>query len=381
MIALVALEAGCLQRPNATQLLGLNASVFSAWQISVVDPSTLQASKSTTLSTPALAGIAAGSAALALILAAAVFIRCRKRRNRANKAGISPRWVKDRRRSSFSFKCRNILASPLSPKFFSDLPPVHEQRQPYGSLEEQMATMSHVNRAPDGRYYIESKPRIESFPYESSLDGRRTRDTSSSLQSTLVSDQHYEQELHVPKKRGPLHRTLMALDTSEAGLSPPPATHHHSPRANEAGYSPSAPRYAPALSATPGPYPGGINRTPTTSPAPSFNNTHHRGSPKPPKTTMSSQGSGYPSNNNSRKSPSGTSPQPSQHGWPSARSAQEPWFPPPPGAAGLAPGAAKSARKVSLGAVGAAAKKGRRESGSPVESKQIRMAFAAPPGR
>lgn len=360
------LEAGCIQTPNATTLLGVNDSVFSGWQISVVDPSTLnKSSSSTTLSTAALAGIAAGGAALLIIGAAIIFIRCRKRRNRAND-GINPRWIKDKRRSSFSFKCRNILASPLSPKFFSDLPPV-EEHQPYGSLEEQMAGMSTINRASNGRYYIQSKAGLHTHPYETSLDGRRTRDTSSSLQSTLVPDQW--EDLNIPKKRGMSNKTLMTLDTTEAGLSPPPAI-YQSPKANEFGGSPAATRAVPAINTTT--YPP-ANYTPITaaSPAPSFNRT----SPKPRTTTMSSQGSGYPT---SRRSPQPISPQVQPHGWPSARSTQEPWFPPPPGSESSP--STKYGRKVSLGAVGSL-KKGKRESGSPVESKQIRVAFSGPPQR
>lgn len=388
----MALEAGCKQRPNTTELLGINDSVFSEWLISVVDPETEKNSKNAaTLNTAALVGIAAGGA-VALIMVVILLVRCRRRKIRAN-VGMNPHWgkVKDRRRSSFSFKCRNILASPLSPKFFSDLPPV-EEHQPYGSLEEQMAGMSTINRGPDGRYYIESKPKYQTHPYESSLGGMRSRDTSSSLQSTLVPDQL--DDLHIPKKRG---LSNMTIDTTEAGLSPPPAI-YQSPKANEFGISPSIiTRLTPAPNNknnnsynyntntntnTAPPYNPAANRTPTTSPAPTFNN---RNSPKPrtaaatPTTTMSSQGSGYP--NRGQSPGSNSSPLVPQHAWPSAssRSAQEPWFPPPP--TGLSPATSpKNGRKVSLGAVGPA-KKGTRESGSPVESKQIRVAFSGPPQR
>lgn len=379
----MALEAGCDQRPSSTELLGINDSVFSEWRISVVDPADVKNSKnSPTLSTAALVGIAAGGAVF-LIIVVFYLVRCRRRKIRAN-VGMNPRWgkAKDRRRSSFSFKCRNILASPLSPKFFSDLPPV-EEHQPYGSLEEQMAGMSTINRGSDGRYYIESKPKYQAYPYESSLDGIRTRDTSSSLQSTLVPDQL--DDLHVPKKRGMSNKSLMTIDTTEAGLSPPPAI-YQSPKANEFGISPSiTTRLAPAPNnnynnnhttanaATP--YNPAANHTPTTSPAPTFPN---RNSPKPkPTTTMSSQGSGYP--NRGQSPGSSSSPLVPQHAWPSARSGQEPWFPPPPGS-GPPATSPKNGRKVSLGAVGAA-KKGTRESGSPVESKQIRVAFPGPPQR
>lgn len=366
--ALVALEAGCLQRPNATDLLGLSDSVFSTSLVQIVASSTAnKSSDPPVLSTAAIAGIAAGGGAILILVAAIIFVRCRKRRNRA-KVGMKPRWGKDKRRSSFSFKCRNILASPLSPKFFTDLPPVDEH-QPYGSLEEQMAGMSTINRAPDGRYYIETKPTYQVHPYETSLDGRRTQDTLSSLHSTLVSEPW--EDLHVAKKRGVANKAIpMTIDTTEAGLSPPPAT-HLSPKANEFGISPTMNRIAAAIHTTP--YtPANNTAATTTSLAQSLNN---RSSPKPPAktTTMSSQGSGYPS----RKSPESSSSPLVQHGWPSARGTPEPWFPPPPPSG---PSPSKYGRKVSLGAVGTA-RKGKRESGSPVESKQVQIVFPGPPQR
>lgn len=370
--ALVALEAGCLQRPNTTDLLGLSASVFSTSLVQIVDPSTVNQSNSTPiLSTAAIAGIAAGGAAVLILIAAVIFVRCRKRRNRAN-IGMKPRWGKDKRRSSFSFKCRNILASPLSPKFFTDLPPVEENHQPYGSLEEQMAGMSTINRGPDGRYYIETKPKYQTHPYETALDGRRTQDTLSSLQSTLVSEPW--DDLHVAKKRGMANKAPMTIDTTEAGLSPPPAA-HQSPKANEFGISPtSRTRLAPAININNNtqynPPATTMNDTPKTTTSPNFN----RGSPKPKTTTMSSQGSGYPS----RRSPEIPSPLAQQRGWPSARMTPEPWFPPPP-PSGPSP-SSRYGRKVSLGAVGST-KKGKRESGSPVESKQVQVVFPGPPQR
>ncbi|KAJ4423831.1 hypothetical protein N0V82_001570 [Gnomoniopsis sp. IMI 355080] len=362
--SLVALDAGCLQRPNTSDLLGLSDSVFSTSLVQIVDPSTLNNNDAApALSTAAIAGIAAGGAAVLIIIAAIIFVRCRKRRNRAN-LGIKPRWGKDKRRSSFSFKCRNILASPLSPKFFTDLPPVEENHQPYGSLEEQMAGMSTINRAPDGRYYIETKPKYQTHPYETALDGRRTQDTLSSLQSTLVSEPW--DDLHVAKKRGPANRSPMTIDTTEAGLSPPPAA-HQSPKANEFGISPISTRLAPAINTS---YTTPVNNAPATiSPVQSFS----RSSPKPKTTTMSSQGSGYPS----RKSPETSSPLVQQHGWPSSRGTPEPWFPPPPPSG---PSPSKYGRKVSLGAVGST-RKGKRESGSPVESKQVQVVFPGPPQR
>lgn len=379
--ALVALEAGCRQRPNATDLLGLSGSVFSSDVVQIVDPSTLKKSTNPTqLSTAAIAGIAAGGVALVALVAAIVFVRCRRRRNRSGIRG-KPRWDKShKRRSSFSFKCRNILASPLSPKFFTDLSPVEEHQQQYGSLDAQMSGVS-ANAAPStqGRYYIESKPKIQHHPYETALNGWRSQD-SAPEQTSVVPDQW--NTIHFPekkKKEGPPKKGPITINTTEAALSPPPAA-HRSPRANQFGISPSATQYSPAVGPvlhTP------VDRKTTTTPSPS--QTHHHGrSPRSHTTTMSSQGSGYPSFN-SQGLPSSSSPlmrqQQQQHGWPGAREGSEPWFPPPPTSAppplSSSSSSSKFSRKVSPGNV----RRGKRESGSPVESKQIQVAFPAPPQR
>lgn len=376
----MALEAGCRQRPNATDLLGLSGSVFSSSVVQLVDPSTLKSTSPTQLSTAAIAGIAAGGVALVVLVAAIVFVRCRSRRNRSG-IGRKPRWDKShRRRSSFSFKCRNILASPLSPKFFTDLSPVEEHPQQYGSLDAQMSGVSaNVVPSTHDRYYIESKSKIQHPPYETALNGWRSKD-SAPEQMAVVPDRW--NTLTFPEKKSPPKKGPITINTTEAALSPPPAA-HQSPRANQFGISPSATQqYSPAG--------GPVLHTPvdhkTTTPSPS--QTHHGRSPRSNTTTMSSQGNGYPSLNNQSfsslppplSSSSSSSPltRQQQHGWPGAREGPEPWFPPPP-TSSSAPSSSlsKFSRKVSPGNV----RRGKRESGSPVESKQIQVLFPAPPQR
>ncbi|KAF3770873.1 hypothetical protein M406DRAFT_59717 [Cryphonectria parasitica EP155] len=254
--ALVALNAGCTQKPNATDPLGLSASVFSSSVIQAVDPSTVNKSTSGfSLSTAAIGGIVAGGVAVLILVAVVIFFRCRKRKN-----GISsrrtPRWARDKRRSSFSFKC--LVDRPVT----------------------------------EGRYFIETKPRLERHPYETAIDGWKAQD---------------------------------------AKLAPPPAA-HPSPKENTFDISPSSTQHSTRY----------------------YSPAEHSSSPS----QESSRGHQQ------------------QHGWPSAREIQEPWFPPPP-PPGPPPSTTKFGRKVSPGTV----RKGKRESGSPVESKQIQTWFPGPPQR
>ncbi|KND93858.1 hypothetical protein TOPH_01832 [Tolypocladium ophioglossoides CBS 100239] len=89
---LIALEAGCKQKPAPGLLLGLNATVFSNTTIQITQPSSSPAgsgsssSPSTPLSTPAIAAIAIGGLVALALAAACVFVQLRKRRNRAARA-------------------------------------------------------------------------------------------------------------------------------------------------------------------------------------------------------------------------------------------------------------------------------------------------------
>lgn len=372
----MALEAGCEQRPNGTTRLGLSGSVSSNDLIDIVAPSTSKTPEgSSSFSTAAIAGIACGGAALIAIVVVVLCIRCRRRRNRSD-GYMNPRWRKGhKRRSSFSFKCRNILASPLTPKFFSDLSPV-EEYQGNPSLDAQIAGAVGTQQ---GRYYIESKPKPQRHPYETALNGERSQShipEQMSMTEAGFPDQwnNYRLEKKATPKKVPI-----TINTTDAALALPPAA-HKSPRNNVFNISPaSSTQYSSASPATAALYTPVADYTQrTTSPS----QTSYR-STKSKTTTMSSQGNGYPNLNNQGS----TSPllrqqqqQQQQHptqqrGWPSARERQEPWFPPPPPSGPPPSSSARFGRKVSSGV----ARKGRRESGSPVESKQIQVSFPAPP--
>lgn len=403
-LALVALGAGCAQRPNTTDALGLTGSVFSGSVIEIVDPSTSsEAGNAAPLSTVAIAGIAVGGCALAAIIAAILFVRCRRRKNRAGLLR-KPRWDKShKRRSSFSFKCRNILASPLSPKFFRDLDPVEEQHEPYGSLNAQVSGGSAGRASDAGRYYIETKPRLERHPYETSLEGWQNQGIGVADQYAATGPDRWNTYGALPEKTRISRKGHMTIDTTEAALAPPPPT-HPSPRANSFGISPSAlstsslpqqqqqqqhykasPTGGSSYYYSPEDLYRVASATTNTNKiiAPANNVSPSRGPANPKTTTMSSQGSGYPS----LRGQGSASPlmRQQRHGYPGAGdTAPEPWFPPPPSSSeGPRPGSSSAAapkfgmRKVSPGTT----RRGKRESGSPVESKQIQISFPGPPQR
>ncbi|KAF4838198.1 hypothetical protein CGCTS75_v000936 [Colletotrichum tropicale] len=123
---LVALGAGCQQRPDPGTLIGLNQTVFTKGVISVVDPkdaASADKKDNATIPMTTIIGIVVGAVVLLLLIAGCVFIQYRKRRARR---GINPelsRRAKGHRPvSSLSFRCQTHL-TPKTPNFF----PVEEE--------------------------------------------------------------------------------------------------------------------------------------------------------------------------------------------------------------------------------------------------------------
>lgn len=380
--ALVALQAGCLQRPNVTSKLGLSDSVFSPRIVKIVDPSTQDDSAdSVQLSTAAIAGIAIGAAVLLLVIAAIIFIRIRRRKNRTN-LGIEPRWGRSnkshKRNSSFSFHCRKILASPMSPKFFKDdLTPVKEN-EAYGSLDamtqSQVSGVSPASDAPAGRYFIETRQRPSYEPCWSPQGPPPSFHTFGA--PAMIPEQPDQQpSLSIPEKKGFSEKAPLSIDTTL--VAPPPA--RQSPRNDVfAALIASSQPVPPSLPLRTTPYvPSSRGSIASTTSPQSSGVGGNKVRPKASTTTMSSQGSGYPS----MVTPSSASPLMRQkHGWPSPREAADAcWFPPPP-PSGPPPKSSLPAKNGRKGA-GGSGKKARRESGSPVETQQIQISFPAPPQR
>ncbi|KAI0868895.1 hypothetical protein GGS24DRAFT_190267 [Hypoxylon argillaceum] len=119
---LVALEAGCNQRPAAGAVVGLSDTVFSATQINAVDTgSSASKGKQSALPTTTIVGIAVGAAVVILAIAGFFFVRHRKRRNRRLRLeGDTPQGSGlgrgQHRASELSFRCQTHL-TPRSPAF------------------------------------------------------------------------------------------------------------------------------------------------------------------------------------------------------------------------------------------------------------------------
>lgn len=137
---LVALDAGCKQRPPTGTLIGLNDTIFSTTMISAVDPATEATTeeKGSSLSVTQIAGIAIGAVVVILALAGFLFVRCRKRRNRrliiggARTSTTGQKRSRHRPASSLSFRCQTHL-TPRSP-FFPNDTPIEEEKPHVGAF-------------------------------------------------------------------------------------------------------------------------------------------------------------------------------------------------------------------------------------------------------
>ncbi|KAM0388102.1 hypothetical protein ACHAQC_010127 [Fusarium culmorum] len=86
---LIALEAGCQQRPHPSTTLGLNGTVFSDRSISILDPSaSLAPGDNHELPNTSIAAIAVGVVAFLLITAGCIFMQYRKHTSYATNTWI-----------------------------------------------------------------------------------------------------------------------------------------------------------------------------------------------------------------------------------------------------------------------------------------------------
>ncbi|KAK2058541.1 LPXTG-domain-containing protein [Colletotrichum caudatum] len=122
---LIALGAGCQQRPDPGKLVGLNSTVFTKGTVTAVDPrDTTKPAKDGNPALPmtAIVGIVIGAVVAFLFVAGCTFIQWRKRKARREGRGINPelsRRAKGHRPvSSLSFRCQTHL-TPKTPNFFS----------------------------------------------------------------------------------------------------------------------------------------------------------------------------------------------------------------------------------------------------------------------
>lgn len=149
---LIALKAGCQQRPNPSTTLGLNDTVFSDRSISILDPSaSLAPGDNHELPNTSIAAIAVGVVAFLLITAGCIFMQYRKRKN------LYPR----NRRSSLSFRCQTRL-TPRTPGFH-DLPPYMDEER--NISKSSLWSPSSVVRSPKENHKLGIITTIVSIPH------------------------------------------------------------------------------------------------------------------------------------------------------------------------------------------------------------------------
>ncbi|WQF79792.1 hypothetical protein CDEST_04806 [Colletotrichum destructivum] len=231
---LIALGAGCKQRPDPGKLVGLNDTVFTKGMITVIDPKdaeTPEKDESPGLSTTAIVGIVIGSVVALVLVAGCAFIQYRKRKARREGRGINPelsRRAKGHRPvSSLSFRCQTHL-TPKTPNFFSieEEDPQNEKR-PHESAHEVAHYQPHQHHQ-DATSGTVSKPSLW-MPHNS----------ISSLQSSAAPTSYTD--------RKPAHKETLPLASITTSLPVIPLK-AHSPRFNMS--SPQDDYYATPTSTT-----------------------------------------------------------------------------------------------------------------------------------
>jgi hypothetical protein len=344
----VALEAGCRQQPAPGVLLGLNETIFSTNQVSIVDPKTLEQVQSTkpALETPAIVGIAAGGLVLVLVIAGLTFVCMRKRRNRRARAKAEADFYSrfTRHNRSSSFQCQT---HKISPRFW-----------PGVGAEEGVSTP--MADSPDAQPYHSSsiwKPHGPEYPPYTDDD-----------------------TAHISKKAAmaavPLHHITTSVPPPPQAYASPASAEkvYHSPSDFKSPLSPESARSTSALLPSVKPY------------VPADHGVHVQGSPD--------HSFGTPTSATGKGAGTGMTPMLKSQGWPLAEPTTTPvpqqqqqqkgqkhiiklgnsFSPPPP-----PPPPLKTSRSSGLLTGKKGAKAG--GTGSPVESWEIQTAFAAPPKR
>lgn len=150
---LVALEAGCNQRPTPGVAIGLSDTVFSTTQINAIDPvSKTSKDNQAALPTTTIVGIAVAAAVVILAIAGFCFVCHRKRRNRrvrlegGARSGSSLRRGQHRPASSLSFRCQTHL-TPRSPAFPSQFhSAIEEEEKGYSDPHPALTAESPVSK-------------------------------------------------------------------------------------------------------------------------------------------------------------------------------------------------------------------------------------------
>lgn len=352
-------------------------------------------------------GIAVGAVVFVLVVASCILIQSHKWKKRAA-ISTKPRWGSTpkthKRKSSFSFRCRHILSSPISPKFFrDDLTPVEENNQ-YGSLDQMASSQVSgiTGEEQSNRYFIESKTKPQRYAYEPAWSPQYA---PPSFQSFAAPSEKTEEPGQQTSPDTSERRYIETKSKPQRFAYEPAWSPQYAPQSFQSFGAPpenlkelgqqTAPKPPLSINTAPAP-PEPARRSPKQDtfsvlkaihdPFPPLRSTSStpadlrsaasspiqapNGRSRPRLTTMSSQGSGYPT----FQSPTVSSPLVKQKsGWPSPRDNPDGWsLPPSPPA--LSASSVKYGRKTSGSSM-----RRRREGGSPVESRGIQVAFPSPP--
>jgi hypothetical protein len=203
--SLVALDAGCQQKPEIGHTLGLNGSVFSPTIIGIVDPASVVSSTSNGrrpgLATATIAGIVVCIIALLLLMTAILFIRHKKRENRRKRASYESKshtpWGAKAGpipTSPLSFQC----ATQMSPKFFPSSD--HNEEKEAGSSypitsSPQLSHRTSSHRNPSSFQPISA---VTESPPRPTYVTRQSSYGTSPLQSNPIKDNHASHTTSVP---------------------------------------------------------------------------------------------------------------------------------------------------------------------------------------
>ncbi|KAK3299191.1 uncharacterized protein B0H64DRAFT_355066 [Chaetomium fimeti] len=363
-----ALDAGCRQQPALGTLLGLSDTIFSETEISIVDPASLNGDEDGKpgLTVPVIVGIVVGVIAFLLIAAGITFVCLRRRRNKRVRASAQADYyaqVNNRHHSSMSFQCQTHMASPRL----------------WPGTEEGLSTP--MAEHPDFQPHRSStwKPPYPQIDEE--------EDTTTTTATTTAHPTH-----HHPKP--PAHPTMPLHITTTIPPTPPPQAYtspssaertYHSPSDFRSPLSAESVRSTSALLPALRPYVPAEHGVHTTAAAAS-----------PTASTTTTSPATAPG--------TGMTPLLRSQAWPLPASEQTPGrnresgiaagrrpvirldssavdtsvspSPPPP-----PPPQLKTSSSRGSGVLAVGGRKSPRVTGSPVESWEIRTAFAAPPGR
>ncbi len=214
--ALVALEAGCTQRPAHGQFVGLNDTIFSTNIISIVNPSTVGGTPSggggsggggASLPITAVIGIIVAVVLLLAAMAAFLYIRYRKAKARLMRASAAapPSKIRSHRpQSSLSFRCQTHL-SPVLPSH-SPVFPSRSPVSPYSENEGMKEAPKHITSTKSAPWKSHNSVSLETFQSASTVTNvppprqHQTATTIASatslarLDTTVVSRQQGQQQ-------------------------------------------------------------------------------------------------------------------------------------------------------------------------------------------